>query len=120
MKTKTEIDKFRRQLGENIRLARKAGGLTQADIVERVNVNRPTWSKVEQGQCGVRVEILAQFCAAVGADPTSLIPLKINGSVEGAEAKSIQGALRTVARGRALVDVGVTALARIVGLNDLE
>ena len=120
MKETKAVQAFRVQLGENIRLARKAANLTQADIVAFVNVNRPTWSKVEQGQSAVRVEILAQFCAVVGADPTSLIPMKINGSVEGAEAKSIQGALRTIARGRALVDVGVSAMARLVGVHDID
>ncbi len=111
---------FRRQLGENIRLARKAANITQAEITEYVSVNRPTWSKVERGECGVRVEVLAEFCVAVGADPTSLIPLKINGSTEGENTKSIKGALRTIARGRALVDVGVAAMARLVGVHDLE
>ena len=113
-------DAFRKTLGENIRLARKAAGVTQQEIVKHVSVNRPTWSKVEQGQCGVRVEVLAEFCVAVGADPTSLIPLKINGSTEGENTNSIKGALRTIARGRALVDVGVAAMARLVGVRDLE
>lgn len=120
LKTKHEVNAFRAQLGENIKLARKAAGLTQADIVSQVSVNRPTWSKIEQGQSAMRVEIMAEFCVVVGADPTSLIPIKINGSTEGADVKSIQGALRTIARGRALVDVGVSALARLVGMSDLE
>lgn len=110
-----KVDTFRKALGENLRLARKAASMTQGDVVKQVNVNRPTWSKVERGECAVRVEILAQFCIAVGADPSSLIPIEMNGSVEGADANSMQGALRTIERGKHLIEIGTASMKRFFG-----
>ena len=114
-KAPPEIQAFRIALGENVKYARKSAGFTQADIVDRVGVNRPTWSKIEHGTQAMRVEILAQFCSIVGCDPTSIIPLKVNGSQEGENAKSVQGAMRTIARARGQLDVGYETLARLLG-----
>ena len=54
------LDKAMKQMGEQIKLARKRRHLSMQDIAERATVNRLTISKVEHGDPTVSIGIYAR------------------------------------------------------------
>jgi len=67
------------QIGEHVRLARVRRGLTQSDMAERMFVTRKTLSRLESGEEGVSLAVLASALWVLGlegdlqhlADPAS-------------------------------------------------
>lgn len=106
---------FRRELGRNIRATRKTAGLTQMQMVKHVSCNRPTWSKIENGDSAMRVEVFAEFCAALGADPSELLP-STAGALKGDDPLSLQSVARTNQRAIAALQQANNVLVRISGL----
>ena len=58
-----------RQLAENIAIKRKQMGLTQAQIAERISVEKETISRMESGKVAITLDRVEQFakifhCAA--------------------------------------------------------
>ena len=52
---------------------RKAAGLTQADLAERLNIHRSYVADIERGQRRIDVVELFALAEAIGFDPTEAI-----------------------------------------------
>ncbi len=57
----------------NLKQARKAAGLTQADLAERVGLNRATISKYESGDIDLSIKTVCDIAAALGVHPLYLL-----------------------------------------------
>ncbi|MFC2992934.1 helix-turn-helix domain-containing protein [Halomonas tibetensis] len=57
----------------NIRKARKAAGLTQIELAERVGCDQSMISRIEQGKRPVTVDMLKVIAQAVGMPPHALL-----------------------------------------------
>ena len=57
---------FLKQMGQRILARRKALGLTQDDLAERIGVTPPMISNLEQGKKAVRPDNLAKVCRTLG------------------------------------------------------
>lgn len=55
-----------KQMGQRILARRKALGLTQDDLAERIGVTPPMISNLEQGKKAIRPDNLAKVCKALG------------------------------------------------------
>lgn len=60
-----------RQIGANIRKARKAAGLTQRQLAERIGTDSFQVSRWERGANRPQYETLAALAAALGLTPTA-------------------------------------------------
>lgn len=56
------------QVGEQIRLARKRRGLTMQDMADRMFVTRKTLNRLEAGDSGVSIGVLASALLALGLE----------------------------------------------------
>ncbi len=89
-KHQIEVRKVRREaLGAAIRDARKAAGLTQAEVAERAEMARSTIIEVERGQKSLSSDALftlavalgtrlSEIIAAVEADPDAAATLELD------------------------------------------
>jgi transcriptional regulator with XRE-family HTH domain len=67
-----------RLVGDEIRRARKAAGLTQAEVAERLSLTVPYVSNVEAGRANLTLGQLARFADALGTDlQVRLQPIEI-------------------------------------------
>ena len=67
-----------RIVGEEVRRARKAAGLTQGEIAERLELTTPYVSNVEAGRLNLTIGQLARFADALGCDlQLRLAPIEI-------------------------------------------
>lgn len=60
------VERALRDLGTNIRIARKKRRMSVADFAERMGVSRPTVTRLETGDGGVSVANLAMALRALG------------------------------------------------------
>ena len=56
------------RIGEHVRLARRRRGITQADMAARMFVTRKTLSRLERGERGVSLTVLASALWVLGLD----------------------------------------------------
>ena len=66
-----------------LRSARRAAGLTQAELAERVKVSQTTISQLEDGRIsGVRSahETVVRIARVLGVDPQSIDEFRVNGN----------------------------------------
>jgi len=56
------------RIGEHVRLARSRRGITQSDMAERMFVTRKTLSRLENGEPGVSLSVLASALWVLGLD----------------------------------------------------
>jgi transcriptional regulator with XRE-family HTH domain len=61
-------------LGENIRQARRAAGLTQEQLAEKADLAPRTVQKIEAGSITMLVTTLRRVCRAIGCDYNSVLP----------------------------------------------
>lgn len=54
------------QLGQQLRAARLAAGLTQEELAHRIDLDRPSVVRVEAGQVDSRLSTLIRVAGAVG------------------------------------------------------
>lgn len=55
-------------IGQKLRAAREARGLSQADLEERTRIDRANIRKYEKGQLNVGIETLLRIVSALDAD----------------------------------------------------
>src|SRR5690242_16402509 len=67
----TELDA---QIGETIRLRRKALGLRQADIAEQVGISTQQFQKYEAGDSRISASLLFRIAAVLEAAPQEFFP----------------------------------------------
>lgn len=61
------------ELGQAIASAREAAGLTQGDVAASIEVDQPTFSRIERGERGVSAAELHLIAGAVGVITESLL-----------------------------------------------
>jgi len=65
---------FYRLFGTKLSQARKAAGLTQEVLAERVGMSRPSIANIERGNQQVPLHMLASFASVLGKKPCELLP----------------------------------------------
>lgn len=68
------VDGLYSAFGEHFRKLRKTAGLTQEDVAERVGLTRTSVTNIERGRQHISLHQLYLLAAAVGRDPTELLP----------------------------------------------
>jgi transcriptional regulator with XRE-family HTH domain len=59
--TEEQIKDYRLKLGERIRITREKRGYSQEQLAEKMDINRSTISKIENGKFGITVDYLVRF-----------------------------------------------------------
>lgn len=59
--TEEQIKDYRLKLGDKIRIVREKRGYSQEQLAEKMNINRSTISKIENGKFGITVDYLVRF-----------------------------------------------------------
>ena len=59
--TEEQIKDYRLKLGEKIRIVREKRGYSQVQLAEKMDINRSTISKIENGKFGITVDYLVRF-----------------------------------------------------------
>mgnify|MGYP005789402165 CR=1 FL=1 len=75
---KSERKKRESMIGENIRNARKAAGMSQAELAERLNVRQKDVSRWENGAHIPSLETFAEICRQLNASADEILGLKQN------------------------------------------
>jgi len=70
---KTDIDAFRRRLGDAVQVRRKSAGLTQEQLAEATDSSTEWISQVERGIGMPSVELLLRLAEALGASLVDLM-----------------------------------------------
>jgi transcriptional regulator with XRE-family HTH domain len=66
--TPQEAEKLIARLGEHIKIARKRRGLTMEEMASRMYVTRKTLSRLEKGETGVTLAVLAAALWVLGLE----------------------------------------------------
>ena len=56
-----QIKNYRLKLGDKIRIVREKRGYSQEQLAEKMDINRSTISKIENGKFGITVDYLVRF-----------------------------------------------------------
>ena len=59
--TEEQIKDYRLKLGDEIRIVREKRGYSQEQLAEKMDINRSTISKIENGKFGMTVDYLVRF-----------------------------------------------------------
>ena len=59
--TEEQIKDYRLKLGDKIRIVREKKGYSQEQLAEKMEINRSTISKIENGKFGITVDYLVRF-----------------------------------------------------------
>jgi transcriptional regulator with XRE-family HTH domain len=59
--TEEQIKDYRLKLGNKIRTVREKSGYSQEQLAEKMEINRSTISKIENGKFGISVDYLVRF-----------------------------------------------------------
>jgi transcriptional regulator with XRE-family HTH domain len=59
--TEEQIKNYRLKLGDRIRTVREKRGYSQEQLAEKMDINRSTISKIENGKFGITVDYLVRF-----------------------------------------------------------
>ena len=62
--------------GENIRKARKAAGVSQKELAERLQVYQKDISRWENGERTPTMEVFTKICRELNASPDEILELK--------------------------------------------
>jgi transcriptional regulator with XRE-family HTH domain len=68
------MDGLYRQFGRRLRELREAAGLTQGEVADRVKLKRTSITNIERGRQHIALHQLFLLAAAVGKDPSDLLP----------------------------------------------
>ncbi|MFF4390308.1 helix-turn-helix domain-containing protein [Streptomyces sp. NPDC001552] len=63
----------RRQIGENIRAARRRAHLTQEEVARRAGIERHTLNRIEGGHAAARLDTLILTADAIGLPLAQLV-----------------------------------------------
>ena len=70
-----QILKYRR-LGLNIAYYRKACGLSQSKLAEKVNISRTHMSRIETADCAVSLDVLFDICDILNVTPSKMFDFR--------------------------------------------
>lgn len=63
----------RREIGDNVRAARRAKQLSQEQLAERVDLDRKTVNRIEQGAYGTNIDYLVLIAHALDVPLAQLV-----------------------------------------------
>ncbi|GAA2945826.1 MULTISPECIES: helix-turn-helix domain-containing protein [Streptomyces] len=63
----------RRTIGDHIRTARRAAGLTQEQVALRIGMDRATYNRIEQGHSAPLIDSLILIADALGIELSDLV-----------------------------------------------
>ena len=63
----------RRLIGAHVRAAREAANFTQQEVAERIEMDRATYVRIEQGQSAPLIASLIRIVDATGVDLAELV-----------------------------------------------
>ncbi|MER6235977.1 helix-turn-helix transcriptional regulator [Streptomyces clavifer] len=63
----------RRAIGDHIRTARQVAGLTQQQVAERIDMDRATYNRIEQGHSAALIDSLIRIADAIGVPLADLV-----------------------------------------------
>lgn len=63
-------------IGENIRKARKAAGVSQKELAERLQVYQKDISRWENGERSPSIEVFARICRELNASADSILEIR--------------------------------------------
>lgn len=72
MKYNTEITALSKQVGENLKSARKAKGITQKQIAQELGKHQPDYSEYETGKIELDYEKIIYLCKRLDITPNEL------------------------------------------------
>ena len=67
-------NEFQKSTGALMRMHRKAAGMTQQGMADRLGVNRATYVNMEMGRRRVPLDIVWRMASVLGVELTVLIP----------------------------------------------
>ena len=67
-------DPFYKKVGENIRIKRKALGLSQEGLGKAIGLKRPSLSNIEKGRQNILLHTFYDIADTLGCDPNTLLP----------------------------------------------
>lgn len=65
-----------RRLGLNIAYYRKACGLSQEKLAERIDISRTHMSRIETAECAVSLDVIFSLCDALNVEPPRLFDFR--------------------------------------------
>lgn len=65
---------FYKKVGENIRIKRKALGLSQEGLANAIGLKRPSLSNIEKGRQNILLHTFYDIADTLGCDPNTLLP----------------------------------------------
>lgn len=72
---KQQLDNYK-QLGLNIAYYRKAKGLSQIELAEKINISRTHMSRIETADCAVSLDVIFNICDALDIKPNKLFDFR--------------------------------------------
>lgn len=63
-----------KQLGLNIKKARKKAGLTQVEVAEKADIHVNYFARIERGEVNSSIEILEQIAKALKVKSSDILP----------------------------------------------
>ena len=63
-------------IGENLRTARKAAGVSQKELAERLDVYQKDVSRWENGERTPSIEVFARICKALNVSADEILEIK--------------------------------------------
>ena len=72
---KQQLDNYK-QLGLNIAYYRKAKGLSQIELAEKINISRTHMSRIETADCAVSLDVIFNICNALEIKPNKLFDFR--------------------------------------------
>jgi|21_taG_2_1085346.scaffolds.fasta_scaffold00369_27 transcriptional regulator with XRE-family HTH domain len=112
--TTEEAREFHESVGKMVREARSAARLSQNELSELISINRPTLSKLERGDSGLRLMVLYEICTALKLDPIQILPAVKHENT--GEAPSLTQGLDLITRGQNMITQGSDMVKRVMGM----
>jgi len=109
---------LRHQVGLRIRDLRKAAGLKQGPLAERIEKSTPAVSDIERGVYAPNFETIEAISKALNAPPSLMFPHTVSGQEETTKDKLVSDIMANVVR--LTEDDAETLLALAVNLNKRE
>jgi transcriptional regulator with XRE-family HTH domain len=73
---KNRVERLYKEFGRRLRDLRKAAGLSQLALAERVGLSRTSITNIELGRQHIPLHVLYPLASALGAPPAQLLPDK--------------------------------------------
>ena len=75
MMKRNNIGKYKK-LGLNIAYYRKAAGLSQSQLAEKINISRTHMSRIETADCAVSLDVIFDICSSLDISPCKLFDFR--------------------------------------------